>query len=204
MGMQLWYIHKQKLQNTPLNFAMSACLPVHWSLCPVTCYQIRNQHIYITTSYSHIQILFTTIWQQMSLSIEIQKHFSSNLNRNLLNNYLQQECSHRRCRENWNTFYARICTTAWPVIMVSLIRRHNWYSTSKHMDWKILETKASHNVCALSFMHTTHRTQAHKRFKSIKFSCVRRAWKYTELTDKPYDLTISTSTLSIWQPFHPP
>jgi len=138
-----------------------------------------------------------------TLYIKTQTHFCSNLKHNLLNIYLWQECSHKSCRKNWNTFYPYICTSAWPVIMVSVIRRRNWYSTSKHMDWKILETKASHNVCALSFMHTTHWAQAHKRFKSIKFSCVRCAWKYTELAYKPYDLTISTSTLNIWQPFHP-
>ena len=139
-----------------------------------------------------------------TLYIKTQQHFCSNLKHNVLNIHLRQKCSHKSCRENWNTFYAHICTSAWPVIMVSLIQKRNWYSTSKHMNWKIMETKASHDVCVLRFMRTTHRAQAHKCFKSIKFSCVRCAWKYTELTDKPYDLTISTYTLSIWQPFHPP
>lgn len=64
-----------------------------------------------------------------TLYIKTQKHFCSNLTHN------------NRCRENWNTFYARICTSAWPVIMVPLIQRCNWYSTSKHIDWQILEQK---------------------------------------------------------------
>jgi hypothetical protein len=168
------------------------CLDAYLSISLSVQSHVINSGTDMCTLLQVIQIFKFCLQQSdnkcQTLYIKTQKHFSSNLKHNLLNNYLWQERFHKSCRENWKI----LCT-----YMHSCLTCNNGITNTQAQLVLNIQTHERENTgnqsiprCALSFMHTTHRAQ-HTSVSRLSSSPVwgvhesTQRWKINTMTSLP-------------------